>query len=370
MRILIDYRPALRQRTGVGQYVHELAAAVRAQLPAPDSLVLFSSSWKDRLSPNGIGGVQTIDRRFPVRVLNAAWHRLEWPPIEWLAGRVDIAHSGHPLLMPARHAAQAVTIYDLDFLDHPERTEAEIRRDYPRLAPDHARRADLVVTISDYSARAIRERLGVTPDRLAVCPPGAPAATPRVQPAAAGPIVFVGTIEPRKNLPALFAAYERVVNGRPDAPALKLAGRSGEHSPAILADLAARRALAGRVDYMGYVTDEERQRLYREASMLVLPSLDEGFGMTAVEAMQAGLPVIAARTGALPEVVGDAGVLVDPLDEAQLANAIERLLANPDERRRRAEAGLVRARRFSWEASAATLIDAYRRVLARRDRRS
>jgi glycosyltransferase involved in cell wall biosynthesis len=366
VRIVLDYRPALRQRTGVGHYIHELATAIQSQLPPGDSLVLFSSSWKDRLRADAVPGAERVDARVPVRLLNLAWHRLEWPPVERFAGAVDVAHSAHPLLMPASAAVRVVTVHDLDFLDHPERTEAEIRRDYPALAASHAARADLVVVVSEHSAHTVRSRLGVREDRLVICRPGAPAGPAREPTTHAGPILFVGTIEPRKNLPMLFAAYERVVAGRPDAPPLVLAGRSVEQSAPILQSLAARRALAGRARYLGYVSDEERRQLYLEASMLVLPSLEEGFGMTAVEAMQAGVPVIASNRGALPEVVGDAGALVDPTDEAALAAAIEYLLANPPERLARAEAGRVRARLFTWSATAARLLDAYREAVARR----
>ncbi|MCR4376179.1 MAG: glycosyltransferase family 1 protein, partial [Acidobacteria bacterium] len=99
MRILLDYRPALRQRTGVGEYVHELARALVATAPAggSESLCLFSSSWSDRLSPQVIPGATVIDRRVPVRVLNLLWHRAGWPPVEQLAGGAfDVAHAAHP----------------------------------------------------------------------------------------------------------------------------------------------------------------------------------------------------------------------------------------------------------------------------------
>jgi glycosyltransferase involved in cell wall biosynthesis len=367
VRILLDYRPALRQRTGVGHYVHEMAAALQPQLPPGDALVLFSSSWKDRVRGHPVPGAVVVDRRIPVAALNLAWHRLEWPPVELLAGAVDVAHSSHPLLMPARHAARVVTIYDLDFLDHAERTRAEIRRDYPVLAGEHARRADLVVVISEYTARDVESRLGVARDRIVVCRPGRPDWAPRQEaPGTSGPILFVGTIEPRKNLDTLFAAYERVVQARPDAPLLVLAGKTVEQSAAILAGARERRAIAGRVRHLGYVTDEERYRLYCDAAMLVLPSLDEGFGMTAVEAMQVGTPVVVSARGALPEVVGDAGLTIDALDVGGLAAAITRLLSDEGLRRAQAEAGRRRVQAFTWRASADRLLTAYRETLARR----
>jgi glycosyltransferase involved in cell wall biosynthesis len=367
VRILLDYRPALRNRTGVGQYVHELAAAMRPRLRPGESLVLFSSSWKDRLRAGTVPGADLVDARVPVSLLNLAWHRLEWPPVERLAGPVDIAHSTHPLLVPARSSAvKVVTVYDLDFLDHPGRTRAEIRRDYPALAASHARRADLVVVISAHTAEQVRTRLGVAPGRIVLCRPGAPPASDAVRPERPGPILFVGTIEPRKNLPTLFAAYEQLVTRRPDTPPLVLAGGLVEQSAEILGGLQARPAIAKRVEHRGYVTDGERQALYSSASMLVLPSFHEGFGLPAVEAMQAGLPVVVSTGGALPEVVGAAGITVDPADAAGFADAIEQLLEDPAERRRRAAAGREQARLFSWTASAATLLDAYRCAFAGR----
>ena len=364
MRILLDYRPALRERTGVGEYVHGLASALCALLPPGDELVLFSSSLRDRLDGRAVPGASAVDARVPVRVLNYAWHRFEWPPVDLLAGRSDVVHAAHPLLIPARSGVRAITVHDLDFLDHPERTRAEIRRDYPALVPDHARRADLVVANSRQTAAQTSSRLGVPAERLVVCRPGAPSWPRRAEPAAVGPILFVGTIEPRKNLDVLFRAYARVLDGRPGVPPLVLAGRTVEQSDAILRPLA-EAPLAGHARHLGYVDDPARRRLFEQASMLVIPSLDEGFGLPALEAMAAGVPVIASRRGALPEVVGDAGILVDAGDDVAFAAAIDALLADPQRRRAQADAGAARAREFTWADSAARLLDAYRAALAR-----
>ena len=154
MRVLIDYRPALRERSGAGEYTHQLARALLAS--ARVDLTIFSSSWKDRLAPGAeLAGAALIDRRIPVRLLNLLWHRAGWPSIETLSSRTfDVAHSSHPLLMPSREAAQVVTIHDLNFLSHPERTRAEVRRDYPALARSHAQRADAIIVPSAFTARA------------------------------------------------------------------------------------------------------------------------------------------------------------------------------------------------------------------------
>jgi hypothetical protein len=143
VRALIDHRPALRERSGVGEYTPELVTALLAAYPRQAAnpqreVVLFSSSWQDRLvaAPERAGAAM-IDRRIPVRVLNFAWRRFGCPPAEWLAGGAyDIAPSSHPLL-PARAAAQVVTIHDFDFLSHPEPRGLERARRFRRTRTAH-----------------------------------------------------------------------------------------------------------------------------------------------------------------------------------------------------------------------------------------
>jgi len=237
VRVLIDYRSALRERTGVGEYTHQLACTLlksRAEGNAgpPIDLTLFSSSWKDRPAPStDISGAAVVDRRVPVRMLNFAWHRLEWPSIEMLTHqRFDVVHSLHPLLLPSRSAASVVTIHDLNFLLHPERTRAEVRRDYPALAADHARRADRVIVVSEFTRGEVQRRLEVPAERISVCSPGAPPWRPRERAPARGYILFFGTLEPRKNVGVLLDAYERLITRHRDVPPLLLAGKAADQS--------------------------------------------------------------------------------------------------------------------------------------------
>lgn len=370
MRVLFDYRPALRERSGVGEYAHELATALLKAAPSrniPLDLTLFSSSWKDRVRRDaGLERASVVDRRVPVRLLNLAWHRLEWPNIEALApGSFDVAHSLHPLLMPARRAARVVTIYDLNFLTHPERTRAEIRRDYPALARAHAHRADHVIVISRFTAQAVERLLEVPPERISLCQPGAPAWAPRAKQAGdSGYVLFLGTLEPRKNLGVLFDAYEQLASRGSRLPRLIIAGKTTEHSAPWLARIA-RPPLASMVQYIGYVEAGRRRELYENAKVLVHPSFEEGFGLTVLEAMTVGVPVIAANRGALPEVVGDAGVLVEAEDAAGFADAIDRMVNDPVASSTAAARGLEQARLFSWERTAGSVLDAYQAAIAR-----
>ena len=346
----------------MGEYVHEIALALTRHLRAGDTLTLFSSSWKDRLEPDRIAGARVVDARVPVRLLNAAWHRLEWPPVEWLAGAADIVHSLHPLLLPSRSAAQVVTVHDLDFLDHPERTRAEVRRDYASLAPAHARRAAAVVAVSEFTAGEVQRRLGVPADRIVVCPSGAPPWQPRPAPVPDGPILFMGTLEPRKNVGSLLQAYTALLGAMPDAPPLWLAGGATEAAAPWLRAIA-QPPLAGRVTHLGYIASELRYDLYSKASMLVLPSYLEGFGIPALEAMTVGVPVVVSTRGALPEVVADAGQIVEPDDIEGLAAAMALYLREPAAAAEAIARGLDRARHYSWDASARRLLEMYGRIV-------
>jgi glycosyltransferase involved in cell wall biosynthesis len=396
VRVLIDYRPALRERSGSGEYTHQLAKALLAAYPStatPRALVLtlFSSSWKDRLvrSPD-LAGAATIDRRVPVQWLNFAWHRLGWPAAETLAGgEYDVVHSPHPLLMPARHAAQVITIHDLNFLTHPERTRGEIRRDYPALARAHAQRAGAVLVPSAYTAGEVERLLGVPRDRMAVCPAGAPVDwTPRAAAPKDGYVLFFSTLEPRKNVGGLLDAYEQLLAGAAQAsglanrrpqgfvgqeaghdqrgvPELVLAGRATDEAKPWL-DRISRPPLAGAVRHIGYVDAGDRRALYEGARLLVQPSFDEGFGMPVLEAMSLGVPVVAANRGSLPEVLGGAGLLVDPDQPADIAQGISRLLTDDGLAAACAERGIVRARAFRWDQTARRVFDAYRQAIERR----
>jgi glycosyltransferase involved in cell wall biosynthesis len=292
-----------------------------------------------------------------------------WPPIEALTSRrFDVVHSTTPLLLPSRSGRRACTVYDLDFLAHPDRTRGEMRRDFPKLVHAHVARADFVVTISEYSKQQIEGKLGVAPDRIVVCRPGVPSwiagPLPQRPAGAPGHVLFVGTLEPRKNVPALLAAYRLLLERQPSAPRLVLAGQLTQASDPWVAEVKAP-PLEGRVVVEGYVSNERRAELYAGAGVVVLPSLDEGFGLPVLEAMALGIPVVTSNVGALPEVAGEAGILVDPSDVAALAGALERVLTQPELASRMRNAGLNTARQFSWPASARALIGAYTDTLHR-----
>jgi glycosyltransferase involved in cell wall biosynthesis len=370
VRVLIDYRPALRERSGSGEYTHQLTKALLASRPGGGpspalDVTLFSSSWKDRLTlPPDLAGAATVDRRVPVGLLNFAWHRLGWPPAELLTGGTyDVVHSPHPLLMPARAAAQVITIHDLNFLTHPERTRAEVRRDYAPLARAHAHRADAVLVPSAYTAGEVERLLELPRERMTICPAGAPDWTPRPAVPKDGYVLFFGTLEPRKNIGGMLDAWEQLLTG-PRLPELVLAGRATDEAAPWLERIG-RPPLLGTVRHIGYVDDGDRRALYEGARLLVHPSFDEGFGMTVLEAMSLGVPVVASDRGSLPEVLGGAGLQVDPDRPADIADAIARVLREDGLAESCAAKGVDRARAFRWEHTAGLVYDAYRAAIER-----
>ena len=373
VRVLLDYRSALRSRSGVGEYAHELVRALvgLSETPAsgpPLELTIFSSSWKDRLQPDSsLSGIDAIDLRIPVAALNFAWHRLGRPSVERLTGRrFEVTHSLHPLLMPARAAARVVTIHDLHFMAHPERTQGEIRRDYRALAPTHARKADHVIVNSHYTAGEVIRQFSVPSEHVSVCAPGAPDWQPRAPVPGSGYLLFLGTLEPRKNIGTLLDAYERLLASRATGttPDLVLAGQAtGAAGPWL--ERLTRAPLAGHVRHLGYVDESKRRQVYEGARALVIPSFHEGFGIPVLEAMAIGVPVIAASSGALPEVLGDAGLLIDPQDSSAFATAMARLLDEDGLASHCAHAGVERARMFRWPETARRVCEAYARAYER-----
>jgi glycosyltransferase involved in cell wall biosynthesis len=366
----LDVRPTLSRPTGVGTYV--LALAERLPGLAPDDRFhFFSASIKERYparawAPN----VRLVDRRLPVHGLNAAWNRVGWPPLDRLVGAsLDLVHSPTPLLIPCRKGKRVVTVHDLFFLKHPDMVEGEVRRDYVTLVRDHVRRADGVLCVSEYTASEARRLLDVPEEKIAVTPHGVDPtyreAPPddRVEEALRrlrlprGAILYVGSAEKRKNLVTLVMAYMTLARRR-RLPPLVLAGPGSDWAQG-------GNRVGPQIVATGYLDKSDVRALMAASSMLVLPSLDEGFGLPVVEAMAAGLPVVCSSGAALAEVAGDAACLVDPHDVNGLARAAERLLDDPvlaAEMRRR---GLERSRRFDWADTAARTLAFYRKVLGR-----
>jgi glycosyltransferase involved in cell wall biosynthesis len=368
MNIGLDVRPSLIRPTGAGSYV--LALARHLPLAAPgDRFFLFSASLRDRYPHRDWpANVTVVDRRVPVRALNFAWNRLGWPSLDGLAGaKLDLVHSPHPLVVPSRHARHVITLHDLFFLKHPEMTRAEVRRDYVPLVRSHVRRADGILCGSQFTASEIRRLLDVPAEKIAVTPYGvdpiyraevAPGAVDAVLKRRGLPrraILFVGSDEKRKNVVNLAMAYMGLARRRAALPPLVLVGPGSGWAQGGT-------VVGPQIRALGYLDVRELRALMAASAMLVLPSLEEGFGLPVAEAMAAGLPVVCSRGSALEEVAGGAAVLVDPLDTGDIADGIERVLDDARLAESLRQRGLERSRGFRWEATAAQTIEFYRRL--------
>ena len=211
----------------------------------------------------------------------------------------------------------------------------------------------------------MQTQLKIPTDRIVICSNGAPLWAPRHVPIYDGHILFVGSIEPRKNIKTLLGAYRALLSRRAHSPDLVLAGHVPRTARDILGALDSS-PLDRKVRVLGYVSSLERYELYRNASMLVMPSLDEGFGLPALEAMTVGVPVIVSTRGALPEVVADAGLIVEPDDENAIQKAMARILDDRFYVNAAVARGLLRARSYDWGRSAHTLFTAYADALRER----
>lgn len=378
MRIGIDYTAAVNQGAGIGRYTRQLVQAVLA-LDTQDEIVLLAAGGKQPVQMGGATPESQVSNarlvRLPLseRVLTILWHRLRLPlPVELFSGRLDVFHSPDFALPPVRQARTVLTVHDLSFMRVPECSQPSLRAYLLRVVPASVRQADVVLADSESTRRDVIELLGVGTDRVRVLYPGVDEGFQRVQDAQVLAevrqryrlperfVLDVGTLQPRKNLIRLIEAYNQV---RADADIeLVIAGGPGWMYEGIFQRVE-ELGLRGAVHFPGYVGDEDLPALYTLAELFVFPSLYEGFGLPALEAMACGTPVVTSNASSLPEVVGDAALVVDPYDVQALATAMGCALGRPSLRSTMVQRGLARAQNFTWSRAAEKLLCLYHEVL-------
>jgi glycosyltransferase involved in cell wall biosynthesis len=353
----------------------------------------FAVSWRRRheLAPFLPSGVRSAQRAMPARPLHLAWSHLPGPPVEWFIGPVDVVHGTNYIVPPTRRAARVVTVHDLTALRYPQLCDAS-SLGFPRLVRRAAASGAWVHTPSRFVAEEVVAELGIDPSRVRDVHHGIPdhdrvpeaesdldcyrdhpvptgrrcrretdgAGTGLVDPMPAGTkryVLAVGTVEPRKDYPALVHAFG-VLAERLDDVALVIAGPDGWGAEALDLALGASRQ-RGRIVRLGYVAPSRLDRLLAHAAVVAYPSVYEGFGFVPLEAMAAGVPVVATAVGAIPEVAGDGALLVPPGDVDALADALGTALCDEAIRSALIERGRRRAGTFTWESCAAGLADLY-----------
>lgn len=365
MNICVDVSAMLQQSAGIGRYERELLPRMRRLAGRDQISIFFNNSRRVQLPP------QHADlQRHRVASGNKAW-RLR-VAADYLRGSdrdasfpgVDLFFAAEHLLPRFRRIRSVITIYDLSYLLLPESHTRMSRVYQQRLMPHFARHADRIIVTSEATRQDLLRCYGTPAEKIQVIPGGvdqrfsAPiTAEERARVRARHDLprrylLYVGTLEPRKNIAGLLEAYASLLRrGLADEVAIVLAGRPGWRYKPILRRID-ELGLGGRVRRLGFVADDDLPALYGEAEAFVFPSFYEGFGLPPLEALACGTPVLTSAVSSLPEVVGEAGLLVDPRDTGQLAAALEALLYDGELAARLRAAGPPQAAPFTWERTA------------------
>ncbi len=375
-RIAIDYTPAFEQSGGIGRYARELTAALAA-LDDENSYRLFVSGARaDALPPAPAYNFGWRPTVISPRWLARIWHRAGLPlPAELFTGAVDLFHATDFTLPFTRPATRTLlTVHDLSFVRVPEAASPPLKAYLDTVVPRSVKRADHVLADSTATKHDLVDLYQTPADKITVLYSGVDSRFQRVSDrpilesmrqkyglAGFSYMLSVGTVQPRKN-------YSRVIRALAELRATGLdlhyaiAGGEGWLEEEMQHTIVS----TGMQDYahrLGHVADEDLPALYSESRMLLMPSLYEGFGLPILEAMACGVPVITSNVSSLPEVAGDAAILIDPTDIGALRQAMLAVDSDRALRKRLIEQGYRQARKFTWQRSAAQLLSVYKRLL-------
>ena len=353
MRIGIDTQSTLGRKTGIGLYTANLLRALRRVAPQHEYVELAWGRTKE---------LRTDQRLW--------WEQVELPR-RARAAKVDLLHLTGFGAPRWRLCPTLLTVHDLIGVLFPTNLPPISRFYWSRWLPRTIRWADQVIADSEHTRRDLIRLLGIPAERIEVvylgvdeafCPLEDSAALEAVRQKYGLPpaiILYVGTIEPRKGLDTLIAAYAALATEMPHH--LVIAGKRGWYTEPLFRQVEAL-GLGQRVHFTDYVADEDLLGLYNLANLFVYPSRYEGFGLPPLEAMACGVPVVCSNAASLPEVVGDAALLVPPDDVKALAAAMRRALNNEALRAEMRAKGLERARGFTWEETARRTAEIYERM--------
>lgn len=376
MHVCLDVSPTAQKHAGLGRYAGEVARALAAHHPEIDLTLFYNRQGQAEL-PDYLAGLphQTVNIGNKPWRIGVLLSQMSGWSLDRTFGAVDVFHATNHLLARFKQARTVFTLHDLIFLRYPE-YHLPYNRWYLTLAmPRYLRAADIIITPSECSRQDAINAYGLPEAKIKVIYEGA---APIFKPAADQSdlarvhqkynlperfILHVATIEPRKNLIRLLEAFQSLLADWPDLK-LVLIGKKGWLYETFFEKLQAL-GLEEQVIFPGYVAEDDLPACYQLAELFVYPSLYEGFGLPPLEAMACGVPVVCSNSSSLPEVVGQAGLLVEPTDTAALAQAMRRVLADAPLRADLAGRSLAQAKRFSWAKAADELAAVYRNLCAK-----
>lgn len=364
MRVLVDAAPLLVRSAGVKNYLYHWIQHLRLAAGPGDDIRTFPA-LDAGLSLHHDRSVAGFWRTRLTLAALAASNYAPAPLMDWTGRHADIFHASNLTGNTPRRARLTITIHDLTSWLMPELHPAGNRRADHNLAA-LARRADRVIAVSECTRQDAIQVLGIAPEKIDVIHSGVAESFFQVEQAAVAAvraryslvkpfILSVGTIEPRKNTDALLSAYQALPASLREEFDLVLAGPMGWAAASTVERVR-------RARYLGYVPESDIAPLTAGAAVFAYPSLYEGFGFPVAQAMAAGVPVITSNVSSLPEIAGDAAVLIDPRSLAELRDGLSRLLSSPDLRARLAVRGRQRAALFHWQTCADRSLRFFREV--------
>ncbi|MBP8973956.1 MAG: glycosyltransferase family 4 protein [Anaerolineae bacterium] len=372
----IDYTAAHEQGAGIGRYVRELMRALAALDSTTPYRLFVAGAQRRALPPPPGANFAWHPTRITPLWFARLWHRLQVPlPVEAFTGRVRLFHATDFTLPPTLPGTRTLlTVHDLSFVRAPETTTPVLKAYLDAVVPRSVRRATHVLADSQATKDDLVELYRTPPDKITVLLGGV---NPEFKPVTdmeprqgvraryslpPNPYVFsVGTVQPRKNYARLVEALAALGSQYADYHLVIAGGRGWLDAPIYqtVRDL----GMSERVHFTGFVRDEDLPALYSEAVCLAYPSLYEGIGLPVLEAMACGTPVVTSTVSSLPEVAGDAALLVDPYDVGALAETLRRLLDDSALREALTARGTRQAAFFTWEQAAGQLLTVYRQMV-------
>jgi glycosyltransferase involved in cell wall biosynthesis len=376
MKIVFDSRCFFEQKTGVGHYAYGLLKAL-LETDSANAYTLFygltAKSSRKPLSEFKKEGVTNILIRWPGRLFDIFVDRFPSIPVDRLIGDYDVFHCPN-FVPPPLKGNVVITVHDMAYQLYPSFFPETIRRSLTRHLDGSARMAKRIIADSENTKKDITKYLNFDSRKISVVHPAAGdnfkpmddftlIESVKQQYGIDGNYIgFFATLEPRKNAVALVQAYnilKKRIKGF--GHKLVLAGSPGWQNEDVFSYITSL-GLTNDVLVTGYVPDDDLPVLLNGAAVSVYPSLYEGFGLPPLEAMACGTPVITSNTSSLPEVVGDAGIMVDPEDIVGLADAIESVLSDEKLKQEMSRKGLARAKLFSWDKAARETLKIYKDV--------